>query len=70
MPVMDGFQCVKEIKRMMHNEKLQKGFCIANTAFADMDTNVNAFKAGMDFCFTKPLKIKEIFECIAKLCPK
>jgi hypothetical protein len=38
MPLMDGFETVKQLKYQMATGKLEKGICIANTAFTDFET--------------------------------
>ena len=60
MPIMDGFDTVKELKKMMHLNIIPKGICIANTGYADLESKQMALKAGMDFYMTKPIIIKEL----------
>lgn len=60
MPIMDGFETVRELKRRMRDNLIPKGLCIANTGYADLDTKQRSLNAGMDFYLTKPVKINEL----------
>jgi CheY-like chemotaxis protein len=48
------------LKMEMNSGILQKGICIANTAFVDIDTKIRCHKEGMDFYLSKPIRIKEL----------
>jgi CheY-like chemotaxis protein len=57
MPIMDGFQTVTELKSLMGRGILERGICIANTAFVDLDTKVKCLESGMDFYISKPIRV-------------
>jgi CheY-like chemotaxis protein len=42
MPVMDGLDTVKELKRRMNDKLIPKGLCIANTGYSDLETKQKA----------------------------
>ncbi|CAK81173.1 unnamed protein product (macronuclear) [Paramecium tetraurelia] len=60
MPIMDGFDTVKNLKKMMHDNLIPKGICIANTGYADLESKQQAINSGMDFYMIKPIQIKEL----------
>ncbi|CAD8210163.1 unnamed protein product [Paramecium pentaurelia] len=60
MPIMDGFDTVKNLKKMMHDNQIPKGICIANTGYADLESKQKALNSGMDFYMIKPIQIKEL----------
>lgn len=60
MPIMDGFETVKNLKMMMHENQIPKGICIANTGYADLESKQQALNSGMDFYMIKPIQIKEL----------
>ncbi|CAD8121298.1 unnamed protein product [Paramecium sonneborni] len=60
MPIMDGFDTVKNLKKMMHDNQIPKGICIANTGYADLESKQQALNSGMDFYMIKPIEIKEL----------
>lgn len=59
---MDGLETVKHLKASMNSGKIQRGICIANTGFVDLETKLKCFKEGMDFYISKPIIIKELDE--------
>ncbi|CAD8072341.1 unnamed protein product [Paramecium primaurelia] len=60
MPIMDGFDTVLNLKKMMHENQIPKGICIANTGYADLESKQKALNSGMDFYMIKPIQIKEL----------
>jgi CheY-like chemotaxis protein len=66
MPIMDGFETVKKLKKLMKNGEIRKGICIAVTGFVDLNTKIKCFEFGMDFYLSKPVKIKDLQAFIDK----
>ena len=60
MPIMDGIETVKRLKAMMNIGNIQRGICIANTGFVDLETKLRCYNEGMDFYISKPINIKEL----------
>ncbi|CAD8124691.1 unnamed protein product [Paramecium sonneborni] len=69
MPIMDGFNTVKELKRMMSEQIINKSYCIANTGFCDLDTKLKSYDSGMDYYLTKPLDQKELNKILNDIYP-
>lgn len=61
MPIMDGTQATKEIRKMGY-----KGIIIACTANADKDDNDSYLKGGMNDVLIKPFKKRQIQEALEK----
>lgn len=40
MPILDGYETVKEIKNLIKNRTIRKAWCVANTGFTDLDTKM------------------------------
>ncbi|MDQ2087060.1 response regulator [Herbivorax sp. ANBcel31] len=59
MPVMDGFEATRQIKR--DNEKI---LIVAVTAYAMKEDKDRCISAGMDYYISKPFKVKEIIKYI------
>ena len=62
MKGMDGMDVLRTIKTAYPEIKV-----IMVTAFASLDSAVEAMKSKVDGFFAKPVKIKELKECIVKL---
>ncbi len=58
----DGMEVLRTVKTAYPEVKV-----IMVTAFASLDSAVEAMKGRVDGFFAKPLKIKELKECIRKL---
>ncbi|CAD8127100.1 unnamed protein product [Paramecium sonneborni] len=69
MPIMDGFNTVKELKRMMNEQIINKAYCIANTGFCDLDTKLKSYESGMDYYLTKPLDQNELNQILNDIFP-
>ncbi|CAD8210902.1 unnamed protein product [Paramecium octaurelia] len=69
MPIMDGFNTVKELKRMMSQQIINKAFCIANTGFCDLETKLKSYESGMDYYLTKPLDQNELNSILNDIFP-
>ena len=61
---MDGFELVRLLKADMQSGLLQRGLCIANTGFVDLETKLRCVSEGMDFYLSKPIRIKELVNFI------
>jgi len=65
MPVMDGFETVREIRRLWPDTKWP--FVIAATASATAQTRTACLAAGMDDFITKPIKRTAVVDVIEKV---
>ncbi|CAK91632.1 unnamed protein product (macronuclear) [Paramecium tetraurelia] len=70
MPIMDGFDTVRNLKKMMHENQIPKGICIANTGYADLESKQKALNSGMDFYMIKPIEIKELESYLKRKFPQ
>lgn len=61
MPIMDGYEATKEIKRHYPNM-----IVIAQTAFAMADDRERALAAGCNDYLAKPIRSKELLENVSK----
>lgn len=61
MPEMDGIEVLKEVKKHKHDQEL-----IVMTAYASVDTAIEAMKQGATDYITKPFKVDEIKIAIEK----
>ena len=57
---MDGIETVQRLKALMNHGEIQRGICIANTGFVDLETKLRCYNGGMDFYISKPIIIKEL----------
>lgn len=64
MPILDGYETVREIKTLIKNRIIRRAWCVANTGFTDLDTKMQSIKSGMDYFLTKPLDAKNLHELI------
>ena len=62
MKDIDGMEVLKTIKKESPSTKV-----IMITAFASMDTSIEAFRKSADDFFSKPIKITELKECVMRL---
>ncbi|CAD8191285.1 unnamed protein product [Paramecium octaurelia] len=69
MPILNGYQTVKEIKSLIKNKTIRRAWCVANTGFTDLDTKIQSFNSGMDYFLTKPLDAKNLHELIVQMFP-
>ena len=67
MPVMDGIEATKEVRKGVDNIKNPKIPIIALTAHALKDYEEKSFEAGMDSYLTKPVDIDKLSEVLKKL---
>jgi DNA-binding NtrC family response regulator len=62
MKDIDGMEVLKTIKKESPETKV-----IMITAFASMDTSIEAFRKSADDFFAKPIKITELKDCVMRL---
>ncbi len=63
MPVMDGMEATKTIRRLSDGQQVK---IVAVTASAFMEQREEMFEIGMDDFVRKPYRANEIYECLAK----
>ena len=66
MPVMDGFEATRRIRKMEKEKSQEPTTIIALTAHAMKDDREKFIDAGMNDYITKPLKKEILFETISK----
>ena len=64
MPEMDGIEATKTIRRELPTQR--QPHIIALTAGATADDREDCIKAGMDQFITKPVRITELYDALAK----
>ncbi len=62
MKDIDGMEVLRTIKKEAPGTKV-----IMITAFASMDTSIEAFRKSADDFFAKPIKITELKDCVKRL---
>eukprot|EP01121_Diplochlamys_sp_Union-15-3_P007141 TRINITY_DN1795_c0_g1_i1.p1 TRINITY_DN1795_c0_g1~~TRINITY_DN1795_c0_g1_i1.p1 ORF type:complete len:388 (+),score=53.55 TRINITY_DN1795_c0_g1_i1:719-1882(+) len=67
MPVMDGIEATKEIRRWEKETQHPSSFIVALTAHALDDGRSRAMEAGMDFFLTKPINLISLQGAINKV---
>lgn len=60
MPVMNGFQATREIRRFEVDNKLKPAMIIALTGLANGRDQAEGFSSGCDIYMTKPVSFKEL----------
>ncbi|CVL08662.1 related to nik-1 protein (Os-1p protein) [Fusarium proliferatum] len=65
MPVMDGLEATRRIRRYERENELEPALIIALTGLASKETQKEAFNSGMDLFLTKPVQIKELRSVIS-----
>ena len=63
MPVMDGMEATKNIRRLPDGQQVK---IVAVTASAFMEQREEIFEIGMDDFVRKPYRANEIYECLSK----
>lgn len=70
MPVMDGFEATREIRKMEagydRGSSDQDAFIIALTGLASQDDEDAAFDAGVDLFLTKPVHFPKLSSILAQ----
>jgi len=67
MPVMDGFEATRAIRRFEQAAGCSRATIVAVTGLGDVSAQNEAFASGMDLFLTKPVKLKEVTTILAKL---
>jgi len=60
MPIIDGFEATRILRKMMHESKLRYFPIIALTALATSDDKNKCLEAGMNKHLSKPLLLKDL----------
>lgn len=58
MPIMDGLEASREIRRYEHEKGLSPTAIVALTGAASLSARQEAFSSGMDLFLTKPVAMK------------
>ncbi|KAK7955701.1 Hsp90-like protein [Apiospora aurea] len=66
MPVMDGFEATRRIRELEKAQSLAPTTIIALTGLASRSAQEEAFASGVDVFMTKPARLKELAEVVAK----
>jgi CheY-like chemotaxis protein len=67
MPVMDGFEAARAIRRFENASGCSRAVIVAVTGLGDASAQETALASGMDVFLTKPVKMKEINALLSKL---
>jgi CheY-like chemotaxis protein len=67
MPVMDGFEAARAIRRFERASGSPRAMIVAVTGLGDTSAQEQAFASGMDLFLTKPVKMKEMTAILSKL---
>ncbi len=62
MPIMDGFEATREIKKTHPSLPI-----IAQTAYALGDDRIHCFEAGCDEYLSKPIRKKILYDCLSDI---
>lgn len=67
MPIMNGIECTKEIRKFEQDSKSSSPIpIIAVTAFASEDDKKNCLDVGMNYFLPKPFKSIELIEVVSR----
>lgn len=67
MPVMNGFESARAIRRFEIASGCPRAMIVAVTGLGDAAAQEEAFASGMDMFLTKPVKMKEMTAMLAKI---
>lgn len=67
MPVMNGFEAARAIRRFEKASGSPRATIIALTGLGDKTAQEQSFMSGMDWFLTKPVKMKELAGLLTKL---
>jgi CheY-like chemotaxis protein len=67
MPVMNGFESARAIRRFEIASGCPRAIIVAVTGLGDASAQREAFASGMDMFLTKPVKMKEMTAMLAKI---
>lgn len=60
MPVMDGFEASRQIRKFERDNRMRQTFIIALTGLAAESAQIEAYASGIDLFLSKPVKFKEV----------
>ena len=66
MPIMDGIETTKLIRKKIQSGELNQMSIVSCSAYVDLKTKQKVFEAGVDEFITKPIKMKELLEILIK----
>ena len=67
MPVMDGFEAARAIRRLEQASGSPRATIIAITGLGDISAQEQAFASGMDLFLTRPVKMKEMTAILSRI---
>lgn len=67
MPVLDGFEATRRIRKFEKQERLEAATIIALTGLGSTDAQQEAYGSGVDLFLTKPVRLKELTRILASL---
>ena len=67
MPIMDGFEAARAIRRFENASGSPRATIVAVTGLGDISAQEQAVASGMDMFLKKPVKMKEMAIIMAKL---
>jgi CheY-like chemotaxis protein len=67
MPILDGFEATRAIRRFENSSGCPRATIVAVTGLGDVTAQEEAFASGMDLFLTKPVKMKEVNAMLSNL---
>lgn len=67
MPVLNGFESARAIRRFENASGCPRAIIVAVTGLGDASAQEEAFASGMDMFLTKPVKMKEMTAMLAEI---
>ena len=64
MPVMDGLETAKEIRQLLHRHEAYQPYIVCCSAYDEDNFKEEAYAAGMDDFFTKPVNANELMDTV------
>ena len=64
MPVMDGLETAKEIRQLLQRHEAYQPYIACCSAYDEDNFKEEAYAAGMDDFFTKPVNANELIDTI------
>jgi len=66
MPVMDGFEATRQIRKYERTRALEPATIIALTAMGSADARQEAFSSGLNMFMTKPIRLRDVSSILAE----
>lgn len=66
MPVMDGLECTREIRKFEHESNIEAAAIVALTGAGSLDAQKEAFNSGIDLYMLKPVPLKQLRSLIER----